>query len=75
MPDTERAADKNPPRDSIGTVTIHTRSTHVISVTVFPRDPIMYDHGDVDYVLEVNGHPISRMNAYRARRLGLIESD
>lgn len=56
----------------IGAVTGWTTKTFIFSVDIEPMDSYAHDNAD-EFILEVNGRVVTRMNEFRARRMGLIQ--
>lgn len=57
---------------SIGSVTGRTTKTFTFQVDIDPMDSYAHDNAD-EFILMVNGKIVTRMNEYRARRMGLIQ--
>lgn len=57
---------------SIGSVTGRTTKTFTFDVQIAPMDSYAHDNAD-EFILMVNGRIVTRMNEYRARRMGLIQ--
>lgn len=55
----------------IGTVTGRTTKTFTFDVSIEAMDE--YAHGNADeFIIMLNGRVLTRMNEYRARRMGLV---